>query len=124
MSDPNLVSLAAALKMWAETTTSAAVTPEPAKYKDLTKIEFDWDTLRLMVNIKLANRPRSARDKYNDMGYKELARELGVSDHTVGTFCRGQKGAVTVDTAMRFMAWVGYTDFASFIKGETEDDDD
>lgn len=123
MTDPKILALAAVLGGWADTVIKPQQAPAKPRYTKLADLSFDWETLRLMVNVKLANRPRKPTDKHNDMGYKELARELGLSDHTVGAFCRGQKDAVTVDTAMRFMAWLGYTDFASFIKGETEEDD-
>lgn len=83
---------------------------------DPSKIVFDWDALRLMVNIKLAHAARYRRQK-EDLGYKWLARELGLSDHTISGFIAGTN-TPTVRTTMRLMAWVGYTDFAEFLVEE------
>jgi hypothetical protein len=89
---------------------------EPKEIKDAVldplKMDFDWDALRLMVNAKiLRDDLRGPRGS----GITALARTVGVADTALGPFLHGDTRTPSVRTAMRLMAWVGYTDFAEFL---------
>ena len=79
---------------------------------DPLEVDFDWDTLRLMVNAKIMRDnligPRGS-------GFTALARTVGVADTALAPFLRGEKHTPSVRTTMRLMVWVGYTDFAEFL---------
>lgn len=110
-----ITELAELLHTWSGATLGVVPLPEPtAKLGDtpIPQVDFDWDQLRLMVAIKLEKIPRRSK---NDRGHEPLAKLLGVSHTAIGAFMRGHS-VPTVTTTIRLMAWVGYTDFAEFLK--------
>ena len=80
----------------------------------LDKVDFDLDTLRLVVNTK---RMRIPRPRSYDEGFKELERVVGVSASALRAFCHGHS-TPTLKTVVRLMAWVGYTDMGEFLTEE------
>jgi hypothetical protein len=79
-------------------------------------MDFDWDVLRLMVNAKM--RKEFAGDR--GIGFKPLSRIVGVADTALGSFLRGEPGVPTLKTAMRLMAWLGYSDLRDFLVDHDE----
>lgn len=80
----------------------------------LDKVEFDLDTLRLVVNTR---RMRLPRPKSYDEGFKEMERMLGISATALRSFCHGHS-TPSLRTVVRLMAWVGYTDMGEFLTEE------
>lgn len=98
--------------------------PAPKIAKDLRNVvldpltvDFDWDTLRLMVNAKIR---RDGLIGPRGSGFTALARTVGVADTALAPFLRGEKHTPSVRTAMRLMVWVGYTDFAEFLADDDQ----
>jgi hypothetical protein len=77
----------------------------------LDEIQFDYDTLRLLVNRKRFQMFGKARGH----GIAQTARVLGVADTTLGKFLRGEDRKPELRAVMRMMLWVGYTDVKEFV---------
>lgn len=78
---------------------------------DLRTVDFDWDVLRFMVNVRLTKELAGTRGR----GFSALSRQIGVADTALGQFLRGDPAVPSVRTMVRLMVWLGYTDFAEFL---------
>lgn len=82
--------------------------PKPVKNPGpLNEIDLDWEQLKLLVRV------RQFQDGVN---LRDLAGMVGLTETTLGRFLRDPGRLLEVRSTIRLMAWLGYSDFAEFLK--------